>query len=179
MYQIKTLKICNLFTYVGETVVNIDNGSTYMIYGENNDDDGYESNGSGKSSLLETICIAISGESYREVNKEDFINDDQKSASTSILLHNKIHNRTLAIERDFQRNKSAVVRLFVNGLLRSDLPNTVDVNREIFELLGISKEDFFNYYIVGEFAGKPFLIATDNETGQKYKSNGTEWVLIQ
>ena len=163
MYQIKSLKIKGLFTYVEETTVNMTSGLSYIIYGENNDEIGSESNGSGKSALLECICIAISGASYRDISKEEIINDNLKLGYLSLELHNPILKTTILIERFFERKKKEISTLSVNNVEQTQITSINELNKTIFELLGINQEEFFNFFIIGEFAGKPFLNSSDGE----------------
>ena len=72
MYKPEKLTIKNLLSHK-ETIFEFKDGIAVMVTGENKDDDGQESNGSGKSALIEGISIAITGKPFRKVKDMDMI----------------------------------------------------------------------------------------------------------
>ena len=160
MYNLGTLKIQNLFSHKN-TVVDFKQFVTTMIYGKNNDDEGCDSNGSGKSGILEGICIALTGDTFREdVTREEFINDEEKSCFISLSLVNPVLSKKILIERTFHRKASAENRLFIND---EQITLVNDINQEIEKEIGISKTDLLKYFIIGEDNSKSFLTTTDSE----------------
>ena len=69
MWKAKELRLVNFISH-SESKWIIVNGVATMVYGINLYDDGQESNGSGKSALLEGFCVALLGESLRKFSLE-------------------------------------------------------------------------------------------------------------
>lgn len=141
------------------------NGEAILIQGKNCDDSSQKGNGSGKSSLIEAVAVAFSGSSIRDVVAKDLIYNDEKSAELELYLENPTINKTLKIWRKFYSNtKASECKIWVNGTEKTDLPDINAYNKYIFETLGISKEDFFNFYLITDENGfVPFLKSSDTK----------------
>lgn len=166
MYTPDFLIIKNLFTHE-HTVYKFNKGVMTMMLGINATESGSDSNGAGKSTIIEGVTLACTGEVYRGVNKEDFIRTGCKSAYTEFQLKNFVLKETLNIKRTFYLNKSSDVVITVNKEVifesGKDRTKTSDPNRIIFEKFGFSKEDFLNYFIIGQDNDNSFFTATDTK----------------
>lgn len=141
------------------------NEEAVLIQGRNLDDKSQFGNGSGKSSLIESVAVAVSGASIRDVNTKDLIFNGEKDSEIEFYLENLTIGKTLKIWRKIYANtKSAECKIWINGVEKTDLPDINAYNKYIFETLGISKEDFFNFYLITDENGfVPFLKASDTK----------------
>lgn len=137
---------------------NFKSGEVMVILGENKSDEGQESNGSGKSSLIEGIAFSLLGESFKEVVTNDLINDESDSCTTNFILQNTITNKILDIKRVLQRGKSQVVT--IKDVVKSSVP---EYNKYILEELDIPKNDLINYFIITKDTYSSFLLSTDTK----------------
>lgn len=157
------ITIKNLMSHK-DTEYHFKNGKCVMIYGENLSDDGADSNGSGKSVILEAITLSLTNEVSREVNRDEFINDDSDSCFVSLELNNSSGDISkLRIEREIFRNKSAKIKIFENGELNKEITSVNEANKRIFELIGLSKFDLLNFFLIGQDKSFSFLVAGDSD----------------
>jgi len=77
MWIPKKLSLYNFLSY-REQEFEFVNGQATLIRGINKDDDGQESNGSGKSSLIEAISYSLLGSSLKKTNDVDLIFNGEK-----------------------------------------------------------------------------------------------------
>lgn len=135
-----------------------------MIFGINDTDPGADSNGSGKSVLIEGATLAFTGSTCRDVDKLEFINDELQDCYIGLELENKLGEiNNLFIERIFNRKKSAVVRITENSKLNEQITSVNEANHRINELIGLNKEDLLHFFIVGQSTNFSFLVANDTE----------------
>lgn len=165
MWHPVKITIKNLMSHL-DTEYEFLNNKCVMIYGENLTDEGLDSNGAGKSVILEAITLAITGEVSRDVDREEFINED--SDFTNVELHLKNPNGTindLIINRNIHRTKSAKVILHENGIHNKELTSVNECNARIYELIGLNKFDLMNFFLIGQ--EKKFSFLTANDTDKK------------
>lgn len=167
MWYLGTLKIKNLLSHE-DSEFNFKEKELTLIFGENKDDqhDGSNSNGSGKSTIIEGIVIAFTGESYREINKDEFIKDGEKNCSVSLSLKNPVLKETLEIDWFFEKRKTSVVKIKHNGVLQEKLVSVEESKNFIYEKIGLSKEDLLNYYIINQGNDSSFFTSTDAKQKQ-------------
>lgn len=137
-------------------------GKAIMIQGINSDDDSQESNGSGKSAIIEGTIFSLTGDSFRKVRAVDLIMNDEQTASTEITLENSISKQLMVISRELDRKKGSVVTVTLNGEQKV-LPSVNDYNKFVLEALDISKEDLMNYFVVSKEKYQSFLLAGDTK----------------
>lgn len=172
MWVPKYARCVNLFSHTDTTFVFIA-GKMVMLLGVNKDDKGSNSNGSGKSGIIEAVTLAVTGDVYRGVGKDDFISYGEPYTIVEFELENPLLNKIMYIRRKiFANTKASTLELLINGEKPKTVPTAtsggVDVklgNKEIFTLLGISKDDFLNYYVIGQGNNNSFF--TSNDTKQK------------
>lgn len=138
------------------------NDKAVLIYGVNNSDEGQQSNGSGKSVILEAIAIALLGSTLRdEVTAKDLVMNGQLSAKVSLELFNTISQETLRIERVIWSNtKSSELSIYINNELHP-VVSVNDGNSFILSKIGISKEDLLNFFLISKEKYTPFLSMSD------------------
>jgi len=140
------------------------NNQCVMIYGENETDPGADSNGSGKSTLIEGITLAITGSTNRDVNKDSFIADDADETYVQFDLTNQVCKiKTLSIRRWFDRKKSSRIELWENGEKNTQVTSVIEANNRILELIGLTREDFIHFFVIGQDTHYSFLTAGDAE----------------
>lgn len=138
---------------------------TTLIFGNNMDDDSQQSNGSGKSALLEAIAIAITGETMRDAKMDEIINDAEDSASIEVMLYNDELHRTLEVKRNIFRKKpqEVIVNMYVGEAEQQPvtMPSVTEYNKYILDQLGLSRDDIYANFILTEGKYSSFLSAPD------------------
>lgn len=152
-----------------DVVCSFRSGVATLIYGENMDNDSQKSNGSGKSSLIESIAFVLTGSPLRNVKNDELINNDEDSASVSITLQNTSSDTIIKICRTIFRKGSPNIQVDIikDGLVVNDgstVKSGVDeYNKYILELLGLTKDEIYNNYILSKHKYQDFLSASDRE----------------
>jgi len=119
-----------------------------VINGVNKTDDNQESNGSGKSAIFSAMEVALFNTTQREgVTVKDLVQWGSKSAYISLSIYCPARQEELLIERTIGKN--AKLDILINSE-QADYSTTDDGNNLIIRWLGISRDDFLNYYLVGK-----------------------------
>ncbi len=163
MYSLQSLKIANIISFKEQEFV-FRNGKAILIVGHNLDEaQNQNGNGSGKSSLIESISLAFTGTSLRDVKTKELIHSDQESGEVTLTLLNKISGVEFIIWRKLYVNtKSAEYRSWVNGKEQSDRYADLNgFNAFVWETIGISKEDFYSFFLITKENYVPFLLIGD------------------
>lgn len=147
-----------------DTEYEFKHGKCVMIYGDNQSDEGADSNGAGKSILLEGITLAITGEVSRDIDRSEFINDECDETYVSLLLSNPSSSiKKLLIERTIHRTKSAKVKISKNGVHDKEITSVPEANAEVYKLIGLTKQDLLSFFLLGQGKAFSFLTAGDAE----------------
>jgi DNA repair exonuclease SbcCD ATPase subunit len=84
--KIKSLTISN-FLIIGEAKINLDNRGLLLVQGENEDDSSANSNGAGKSSIVDAISWCLFGETARGVSGDSVVNNTiGKDCCVSVIV---------------------------------------------------------------------------------------------
>ena len=165
MWNPISLKIKNLFSYE-DSYFTFKNGEITVVYGKNMDADNTDSCGSGKSSFLDCISISLLGEPLRSVGKNDIIRNGEKSGTTIFELHNPVLDKDLRIESIINSGStSSKVLIYENNVLnkqKSDL-KAAEGYKYIISLIGISKEDLMNYFLISKESYQSFFLSGDTQ----------------
>lgn len=164
MIVINELRATNLFGYK-ELDISFRQKKTTLVYGNNLTDVNVKSNGSGKSSIFDIISVLLTGEPTRaDINSTDIIRDGEAKGWGEIILHDSVDNKTIHIEQEFFRSKTNRPYLSINGKIREDLKDLKPKNTydEILSLLGLSKDDLFNYFLVSKEKYESFFKSKDS-----------------
>ena len=168
MWHLKSIHAKNLCSFL-ELDYSPKQGAATLIFGNNLDSDSQNSNGSGKSALIEAIAIALTGEPLRKVNVDEIINDTQNEAVISIVLSNQNLGEQLTINRYLSRKQPQTIHIVKQtGPYDTDTEEVVqasvaDYNKYILERLGLTKEDIFANFILTARKYKSFLSSSDKE----------------
>lgn len=161
MWQLQTIEAQNICAFRKLDYV-LNQNKTTLVFGNNMDNDSQQSNGSGKSALIEAIAIGLLGESLRKVKIDEIINDNENEATVIISLYNTVSRRTIKVERVLSRKKPQAIVIYDNGEVVV-MPSVAEYNQYILELIGLSKDDIFANFILSKHKFKSFLTSSDND----------------
>ena len=95
MWYPVSLKIVNLFSHE-DSEFEFSNNKTTLVSGVNKTDSNVQSNGSGKTSILDCISIALIGEPLRDISKKEIVRNGEKSGQCTLILKNNVLDKTSA-----------------------------------------------------------------------------------
>lgn len=163
MYSPISLKVKNMISFEGEHEYQFRKGEAIVVTGINHDDPSQAVNGTGKSSLIESIAVAFTGTSIRDVKAKELINRRSKDGEVDLILTNPKLNHNLRIWRKiYAGSKSAECRIWINDdeVRLSDINS---YNKFVFDQIGLTKEDFFNFFLLVQANYQPFLRVGDTK----------------
>jgi DNA repair exonuclease SbcCD ATPase subunit len=161
------LEIVNLITHEKSEFHFIRN-EMVLLLGKNNSTEGANSNGSGKSTVVNATALAILGIPDRDVNKEDYIRWGQTECQVQLLLKNDVLKKTIHIKRKVFLKKAQELTITVDGVVKFDTKESKNLDiadQYILDEIGIGKEDLLNYFIIGQ--GNDTSFFNCNDTKQK------------
>ena len=124
-----------------------------------------ESNGSGKSVLIEAEYFAITGESLRGIVTNELIMNNESETEVEWELQNDFLNMNILINRKIFMKQPSILTLIYNKtetkIFGSGNLGVLEGNKEILNLLGIKKEDLTNYYIISKEKYNSFYYSND------------------
>lgn len=165
MWRLERIQAKNLCAFK-ELDYKVSQQRTTLIFGNNMDDDSQQSNGSGKSAMLEAIAIGITGETLRKAKMDEIINDAEDIAEVEVHLTNLDAGQQLIVHRTISRKAAQKIDItFVDG---EDVSNVVqsgvaDYNKYVLETIGLTRDDVFANYILTEDKFISFLSASDRD----------------
>lgn len=168
MWKLKSIEAENLCAF-RSLAYTLQQGVTTLIFGNNKDNDSQQSNGAGKSALLECIAVGLTGSPLRKIRTEEIINDAAEQCRIILHLANEASNEELIIARSIPRKGASTVacKLYRGGeLVTTDeaVQHSVDAyNKYILEKLGITREELLNNFILSKYRYEDFLSSSDKE----------------
>lgn len=168
MWKLKSIEAENLCAF-RSLAYTLQQGVTTLIFGNNKDNDSQQSNGAGKSALLECIAVGLTGSPLRKIRTEEIINDAAEQCRIILHLANDASNEELIITRSIPRKGASTVacKLYRGGeLVTTDeaVQHSVDAyNKYILEKLGITREELLNNFILSKYRYEDFLSSSDKE----------------
>jgi len=161
MWIPKKLKIKN-FRSIIDDEFNFNNGKTYLLQGVNMTDEGFESNGSGKSSYREALSYVL-GLPIFAATLVDIINDNAEETLVEFEAYNNYIGKTLSVLRTTPRRGSSKLQIMLNEENQKDYFSTVsEGDKLIIEILGLPKEDILNHFIISKEKFISFFSSSDN-----------------
>lgn len=168
MWKLKSIEAENLCAF-RSLAYTLQQEVTTLIFGNNKDNDSQQSNGAGKSALLECIAVGLTGSPLRKIRAEEIINDAAEQCRITLHLANDASNEELIIARSIPRKGASTVacKLYRGGeLVTTDeaVQHSVDAyNKYILEKLGITREELLNNFILSKYRYEDFLSSSDKE----------------
>lgn len=168
MWHLESIHATNLCSFL-ELEYAPKQGAATLIFGNNLDSDSQNSNGSGKSALIEAIAIALTGEPLRKVNVDEIINDTQDEATISAVLTNHNLGERMTINRRISRSQSQSIQVikqtgpYDTETEEISQASVLDYNKYILDQLGLTKDDIFANFILTARKYKSFLASSDKE----------------
>lgn len=168
MWKLKSIEAENLCAF-RSLAYTLQQGVTTLIFGNNKDNDSQQSNGAGKSALLECIAVGLTGSPLRKIRTEEIINDAAEQCRIILHLANDASNEELIIARSIPRKVASTVacKLYRGGeLVTTDeaVQHSVDAyNKYILEKLGITRDELLNNFILSKYRYEDFLSSSDKE----------------
>ena len=168
MWKLKSIEAENLCAFLS-LAYTLQQGVTTLIFGNNKDNDSQQSNGAGKSALLECIAVGLTGSPLRKIRTEEIINDAAEQCRITLHLANDASNEELIIARSIPRKGASTVacKLYRGGeLVTTDeaVQHSVDAyNKYILDKLGITREELLNNFILSKYRYEDFLSSSDKE----------------
>lgn len=156
------LKIQN-FLSISNADMKLDDRGLILIEGINKTNGAFQSNGSGKSSLLDAIVYALYDTTSKGIRADDVVNN-VVGKDTMVTLEGEQDGNTYRIDRYRKHTKHKnLVKLYVNDKEVTE-KSTRDTNKAIERIIGIDYNTFINsiMFSQGSGAGR-FAIATDRE----------------
>lgn len=168
MWRLSEIQLKNIVSF-HEASYAFNQGVATLIFGRNEDNASQPCNGSGKSSLIEAISLALTGEPLRKVKSVDeIINDEAEEAYDFVRLENTYDGTTFTIERTISRNAPQMIECHkydASGMeIETDKtvqPTVLDYNKFILSELGLSKDDIYNNFILCDNKYESFFDCSD------------------
>lgn len=148
--QFKRIKIRNFLSFGNDPIEFVFESGINFITGFN--EDKKSDNGVGKTALIvESLSFVLFGECYREINQKT-IRHDRNNEPCIVELSLQINDSQIEIVRSLNPNK---LFLSVDGV---DKTRTIpETNKDIVELLSISKDIFMNTIVMTNRDSAAFL----------------------
>lgn len=154
--EIRNLVLNNFLSF---KYLNLDFAGVKSIQGLNNEDEGQETNGSGKSAIQSAIEFALFASVSRTgVTTKELIHWGEEEAYIQLELFCPIRGTSLVIERVI--GKKSTLTLNENGE-PLDFATVPDGNNQIIEWIGISKDDLKNYFIINKDSHSSFYTSSN------------------
>lgn len=139
---------------------------TTLVFGDNMDNESQNSNGAGKSALIEAIVISITGEPLRKVSMDEIINDAHDSCRITAHFLNQEEGTEMEVRRMFTRKKPQAIEVSYGpyGAMEAVKEASVqDYNKYVLDMIGISKDAFYANYVLTVKKSHSFLSCTDRD----------------
>lgn len=130
--------------------------------------------GSGKSSIIDGIIVALYGNVQNKKSRVGFINSNCNEAiiNFDFVVYKNGKEETYQVHRLFKKNnddgimaKNAVLRKLNNGELEPVVEKTEAVNKEIINIIGLGYDDFTRTVVLPQGAFAEFLHISGKDKG--------------
>ena len=168
MWKLAEIRINNIVSF-HEASLSIEQGVATLIFGKNEDNASQPCNGSAKTSLIEAISFALTGEQLRKVKSvEEIINDHAENAYVYVRLANDYNNTTFTIERTISRNAPQSIECHKYDCAGVEIetdktiqPTVSDYNKFILCEIGLTKDEIYNNFILCDNKYESFFDCSD------------------
>ena len=159
------LEISGLNSYIEKQVVDFSELTSRGLFGI------FGKTGSGKSTILDAITIAMYGNISRDT--KEYINTSSDSAKIKYIFEigNKHNKRRYCVERDFRRSKSGTANSSRAILTEIHMDNTesviaeqkMNVDKAIIDIVGLTASDFTRSVVLPQGKFSEFLQLDDSK----------------
>lgn len=162
-----TLEIENFLT-IGKAKIAMDDRGLHVIQGENKTDSSANSNGSGKSSMVDALSWALFGVTARGVKGDSVVNrKEKKNTKVSLMLSNGVTVYEVTRYRKHKEHKNAL-HLLLKGTTHGETAvltkgTDAETQKEVERILGCSKEVFLASVYLGQEMMPDIPAMTDRE----------------
>ena len=168
MWKLSKIEIENIVS-IREATLRFEQGVATLIFGKNEDNASQPCNGSGKSSLIEAIALAFTGEQLRKVKSiDEIINDSEETASVCLTLINDFDSSEFIIERVISRFNPQEVKCHKfdkdgNPIDQERMiqPSVADYNKFILNEIGLTKDEIYHNFILCDNKYESFFDCSD------------------
>jgi len=146
------LSIENFLT-IGSANIELDDRGLLLIQGKNDDDPSAESNGAGKSSIVDALCWAIYGVTARGVTGDAVVNKTtKKNCSVTVILEDGSEKYRVTRYRKDATYKNQVIIHKVDGSSSTDISKGTDKETQevINQVIGCSLDVFMAAVYAGQ-----------------------------
>lgn len=156
------LTIANFFSITEEIHLPLDNQGLVLIVGENHDSSAADSNGSGKSALLESITWCLWGKTARGESGDSIINKtSKKDCHVYLTMRDGDQYYTVRRYRNHHQHKNSL-QLWSGSTDLSEGTSTL-TQAKLDDLLGIDFDSFIRGPMMPQGGFKRFSQMTDSE----------------
>lgn len=145
---------------IKEVELTLEKRGLVLIEGKNVGNSTFESNGSGKSTILNSITYALYGQTSYGLRADDVVNR-QEGKDTSVILYVDVDGQAYRIER-YRKHKTHKnkVKLF-QGNTELTGKSAKDTDNKIQELFGVDYNTYMNSIVQGQGEAEVFSKASD------------------
>ena len=164
--RIKNL-IINNFMVIEQASLNLNDRGLVLIQGVNNSDSSASSNGSGKSSIAESISWGIYGETTRGLSGDSVVNKTEgKNCSVTLVVEDEKDVYQIIRYRKHEKHKNAleVYKKDERGAFKEITAGTSKLTQElVVKIIGCSYEVFKSAAYLGQEAMPDLPAMTDKQ----------------
>ena len=161
MQEVVSVELSNIGTHK-HTVFSFKKGKCISISGENCDDGEFtDANGSGKSTLLEPLHICFTGASASGRSLKECVTYGESHGYLATYLSDG--KNTCKIQVDIYSSKSTKVSIWENDVFRADLHDLKATESFKYiqdQVLGLSKQDLLDFFLIKSDSKSTFLSST-------------------
>jgi len=159
--KIKTMKVENFLSF-GKAEFDFENAGLTFVEGENRDDDSANSNGSGKSAMIDALVWCLYGTTLRGYENDEVIHRKVgEDCMVMVVVEDDHGEYGICRARRHSRWKNSLT-LSTNGADASGSSNT-ETQLIVEKLLGCSKRTFLSSVVFGQDRGYRFSSLTDKD----------------
>lgn len=160
--KIKKVKILNFMSF-DKAELDLDILGLSLILGKNEDSKQFDSNGSGKSCLFDSIVWCLYGEILRNVPVDSLVRNGEKIMEVSVVVDPEDGSSPLSItrKRAFGRRSELVVKDIVFNKEVFPSTNIIDLQHKLNDWYGLDFKTFTNSVYFGKGLSQFFMVADD------------------
>lgn len=168
MWSPVEIRFSHLFSHTNSVFKFKHNQMVLLLGKMDGTEEGADSNGVGKSVIIDALTIAVTGIIPRELTKESIVQWGESSAVIEFLLQHSVTLEIFAINREiFAGSKSSILDILENEKRVTGFDKMKRTAQQyIYEKLGITEEDFLNYYVINQEQLSSFITSTDGKQKQ-------------